>query len=277
MTIQTAVLIETLTHLGAEIRWSSCNIFSTQDQAAAAIAAARRVDYVSAGTVEFLVTDDGDFFFLEMNTRLQVEHPITEWVSGVDLVQAQLRIAAGESLWLAQDALTPRGHAIECRIYAEDPANGFLPCPGRIALLREPQGAWIRVDSGLAVGGEVTVHYDPMLAKLSAWGADRESARLRLVAALRDYAIVGVTTNVPFLADVLTQDAFVAGTTHTHFLAEHLAGWRPAAARLDEAVIAAVLHQSLAPTGSSTAAATPVAAVSPRHTLGAWRLGSGSR
>jgi len=243
----------------------------------AAIAAARSVNYVSAGTVEFLVTDDGDFFFLEMNTRLQVEHPITEWVSGVDLVQAQLRIAAGEPLWVSQDDLTARGHAIECRIYAEDPANGFLPSPGRIALLREPQGAGIRVDSGLAAGGEVTVHYDPMLAKLSAWGADRESARRRLVAALRDYAIVGVTTNVPFLADVLNHDAFVAGTTHTHFLAEHLAAWRPAAARIDEAVIAAVLHHSLAPTGRAAATDTPVAVASPRHTLGAWRLGGSSR
>ncbi len=245
--------------------------------AAAAIAAARSVDYASAGTVEFLVTDDGDFFFLEMNTRLQVEHPITEWVSGVDLVQAQLRIAAGESLWVAQEALAPRGHAIECRIYAEDPANDFLPSPGRIALLREPQGAGIRVDSGLAVGGEVTVHYDPMLAKLSAWGADRETARRRLVTALRDYAIVGVTTNVAFLADVLNHDAFVAGTTHTHFLAEHMAAWQPAAARLDEAVIAAVLHHSLAPTGSVTAAGTPAPVASPRHTLGAWRLGGGAR
>ena len=244
--------------------------------AAAAVAAARSVDYASAGTVEFLVTDSGEFYFLEMNTRLQVEHPVTEWVSGIDLVQAQLRIAMGERLWFADEALPLRGHSIECRVYAEDPASGFLPSPGRIAVLREPQGPWVRVDSGLAAGSEVTVFYDPMLAKLSVWGADREAARNRLIAALSDYVILGVTTNIPFLTDVLRHEAFARGDTHTGFLAEHLPGWTPAAARVEDAVVAAALHRLLAPANGGRAEG-PAPATSPYRTLGAWRLGPGAR
>jgi acetyl/propionyl-CoA carboxylase alpha subunit len=243
---------------------------------AAAVAAARSVDYVSAGTVEFLVTDAGEFCFLEMNTRLQVEHPITEWVSGVDLVQAQLRIARGEALGLTQAELQTRGHAIECRVYAEDPARQFLPSPGRIALLREPQGPGVRVDSGIAAGGEVSVHYDPMLAKLSVWGADREAARRRLIAALRDYVIMGVTSNVPFLVDVLEHPAFAAGATHTQFIDQHLADWQPAQADAELAAIAAALHTTLAPAAAAAAGARHRAA-SPWQTLGAWRLGGGGR
>jgi acetyl-CoA carboxylase biotin carboxylase subunit len=242
---------------------------------AAAVAAARSVGYVSAGTVEFLVTDAGEFYFLEMNTRLQVEHPITEWVSGVDLVHAQLRIAAGERLGLTQDDLVPRGHAIECRIYAEDPAQHFLPSPGRIALLREPQGPGLRLDSGVAAGGEVTVHYDPMLAKLSAWGATRDEARRRLIAALRDYAVLGVTTNIAFLVDVLEHPAFAAGSTHTQFIDEHLRDWHPAEPEAELAAIAAALHTVLAPAAASGAGPRQRAA-SPWQTLGAWRLGGAS-
>ncbi|MBX3026255.1 ATP-grasp domain-containing protein [bacterium] len=244
--------------------------------AAAAIAAARSVAYANAGTVEFLVTDDGDFYFLEMNTRLQVEHPITEWVTGIDLVHAQLRIAAGERLWFDQDAVQPRGHAIECRVYAEDPAQQYLPSPGRIALLREPQGPGVRVDSGICAGGEVTIHYDPMLAKLSTWAADREGARHRLLAALREYVVVGVTTNITFLGDVLAHPAFARGATQTHFIDDHMAGWQPPAGQLEHAAIAAALHAALAP-------ATPAVAggrrrrVSPWQSLGAWRLGHGER
>ena len=242
---------------------------------AAAVAAARSVAYANAGTVEFLLTEDGDFYFLEMNTRLQVEHPITEWVTGIDLVHAQLRVAAGERLWFDQDAVRPRGHAIECRVYAEDPAQHFLPSPGRIALLREPQGPGVRVDSGICGGGEVTVHYDPMLAKLSTWGADRDAARRRLIAALRDYVVLGVTTNIAFLSDVLAHPAFAEGATHTHFLDDHIPQWRPADAHLEQAAIAAALHTALAP-AVTTAAGRPRPR-SPWQALGAWRLGSGER
>jgi acetyl-CoA carboxylase biotin carboxylase subunit len=243
---------------------------------AAAIAAARSVDYANAGTVEFLVTESGDFYFLEMNTRLQVEHPITEWVSGVDLVQAQIRIAAGERLWLRQEELVARGHAIECRVYAEDPAQQFLPSPGRIVGLREPQGPGVRVDSGICADYDVPVHYDPMLAKLSVWGIDRPTAVRRLSAALRDYVVLGVTTNVPFLIDVVEHPEFAAGRTHTHFLDDHLSGWRPSAAQAELAAIAAALQATLAPAVRTTRAPTAPAA-SPWQTLGAWRLGGAGR
>jgi acetyl-CoA carboxylase biotin carboxylase subunit len=241
---------------------------------AAAVAAARSVAYANAGTVEFLVTGDGDFYFLEMNTRLQVEHPITEWVTGVDLVHAQLRVAGGERLWFDQTAVQPRGHAIECRIYAEDPGQHFLPSPGRIALLREPQGPGIRIDSGIGAGGEVTVHYDPMLAKLSTWAMDRDAARRRLLAALRDYVVLGITTNVSFLSDVLAHPAFIAGATHTHFLEDHLPQWRPRESQVERAAIAAALLAALAPAADVGPRPRPR---SPWQSLGAWRLGSGER
>ncbi len=242
---------------------------------AAAIAAARSVNYANAGTVEFLLTDSGEFYFLEMNTRLQVEHPVTEWVTGVDLVQAQIRIAAGEPLWLRQEDLTPRGHAIECRVYAEDPAQGFLPSPGRIAVLDEPRAPGVRVDSGIVADYDVPLHYDPMLAKLSVWGADREAARQRMIAALRDYVVLGITTNIPFLIDLLQHPRFADGATHTHFIAEHVPSWRPRAAHLDLAAIAAALHSVLAP-AASRGRATAVETPSPWQTLGPWRMGSGS-
>ncbi len=240
---------------------------------AAAIAAARSVQYVNAGTVEFLSTEGGEFYFLEMNTRLQVEHPITEWVTGIDLVQAQIRIAAGERLWLEQEEIRPRGHAIECRIYAEDPAQHFLPSPGRIAVLQEPQGPGVRVDSGICADYDIPLHYDPMLAKLSVWGADREAARRRMIAALREYVILGLTTSIPFLIDVLEHDQFATGNTHTHFIEEHFAGWRAAAAHADVAAVAAALHSVLAP-AAPLARGGSAAPPTPWQTLGAWRLGT---
>ncbi len=191
----------------------------------AALAAARAVNYTSAGTVEFLLGSGGEFYFLEMNTRLQVEHPVTEWVYGLDLVQAQIRIAAGERLEVSQKQVLPRGHALECRVYAEDPARGFLPSPGRIGWLAEPQGPGIRVDSGITSDYEVPPHYDPMLAKLSVWAMDRERARRRMVTALRDYVVDGIITNIPFMIDVLEHPDFAAGHTHTHFIGDHLADW----------------------------------------------------
>jgi acetyl/propionyl-CoA carboxylase alpha subunit len=184
----------------------------------AAVAVADAADYRGAGTVEFLLAGDGAFYFIEVNARLQVEHPVTEMVTGVDLVVEQLRIASG--LPLSETARTAglRGHAIEARINAEDAAAGFLPSTGRIAALRAPSGPGVRFDAGVEVGTVVTHHYDPMLAKLIAWGEDRETARRRLLAALRELAVVGVETCQPFHLAVCDLPAFRAGDLDTAFL-----------------------------------------------------------
>jgi acetyl-CoA carboxylase biotin carboxylase subunit len=192
----------------------------------AAVAAARAAGYRNAGTIEFLVEGAGDsarFYFLEMNTRLQVEHPVTEAVTGVDLVRAQLIVASGDPLPWTQESLTQRGHAIECRVYAEDPANGFLPQAGPLAVYREPSGPGIRVDSGVVQGGRVGVHYDPMLAKLIAVAETREAAIERAVLALGNYQVAGIRTNIPFLIRLLRHDAVRSGNVHTQFVEEHLA------------------------------------------------------
>lgn len=191
----------------------------------AAVAAARAVSYRNAGTVEFLLEGEGNdarFYFLEMNTRLQVEHPVTEGVTGVDLVHAQLAVAAGEPLPWTQASLAQRGHAIECRVYAEDPGQGFIPQAGRLLLYREPAGPGIRVDAGIVEGGEVPVMYDPLLAKLIVYAETRTAAIDRAVAALRRYPVLGIRTNIPFLLRVLRHPAFVAGDVHTGFIDEHL-------------------------------------------------------
>ncbi len=184
-----------------------------------AVQAAEAVGYVGAGTIEFLFSQaTGDFYFLEMNTRLQVEHPIAEMVTGIDVVRAQLRIAAGERLWFSQDDLKQTGHAIECRVYAEDPANNFSPAPGKIEGLREPGGPWVRVDTGVYAGYEVPIHYDPMVAKLVVWGADRNEAISRTIRALREYRVRGIRTSVPFFNALLRDPDFAAGTYSTGFL-----------------------------------------------------------
>lgn len=186
--------------------------------AAVAVRAAEAVDYEGAGTIEFLMDANGDFYFLEMNTRLQVEHPITEMVTGVDLVTAQLRVAGGEPLWFEQSDLSQRGHAIECRVYAEDPANNWAPSPGRIVGYREPGGPWVRVDGGLYAGAEVTVYYDPMVAKLVVWGVNREEAIRRTRRALREYRVRGIQTSLPFFLAVMDDPDFLRGDYDTGFL-----------------------------------------------------------
>ena len=186
----------------------------------AAVTAARAVGYVNAGTVEFIYSR-GEFFFLEMNTRLQVEHPVTEEVTGVDLVVEQFRIAAGEPLSLRQQDVSQRGWAIECRVNAEDPLRDFVPTPGRVSVYREPSGPGVRVDSSLVVPATVAPHYDPMIAKLIAWGPSREAAVARMRRALREYAIGGITTNIPFHLALLEDPDFVAGRLSTHFIPEH--------------------------------------------------------
>jgi acetyl/propionyl-CoA carboxylase alpha subunit len=187
----------------------------------AAVAAARAAGYRNAGTVEFLVEGSGEqtrFYFLEMNTRLQVEHPVTESVVGIDLVRAQLAVAAGEPLPWPDESLSQRGHAIEARIYAEDPARGFLPQSGRLLLYREPRWPGIRIDSGVREGDTVSIYYDPLIAKVIASGETRDVARARLVAALRDFPVLGVSTNIPFLVRVLEHPRFADGTVDTAFL-----------------------------------------------------------
>ena len=191
----------------------------------AAVAAATSAGYRNAGTIEFLLEGAGDtarFYFLEMNTRLQVEHPVTEMVTGTDLVRAQLLVASGQPLPWRQEDLAQRGHAIECRVYAEDPSSGFLPQAGPLALYREPDGPGIRIDSGVEEGTAVPVQYDPMLAKLIASGETRDAAIARAVAALRQFPILGVRTNVAFLIRTLEHPAFRAGDLHTGFVDEHL-------------------------------------------------------
>lgn len=192
---------------------------------AAAIATAKAVDYRNAGTCEFLLEGDGDsarFYFLEMNTRLQVEHPVTECVTGVDLVHAQLRVASGEPLPFTQEGLSQRGHAIECRIYAEDPAQGFLPQAGTLHRYSEPQGPGIRVDSGVRQGSEVSVFYDPMLAKLIVYAESRDAARRRAISALRDFSIEGINTNIGLLKQILAHPQFVNASIDTGFLDREL-------------------------------------------------------
>jgi acetyl-CoA carboxylase biotin carboxylase subunit len=240
---------------------------------AAAVAAARAVGYRNAGTVEFLIEGEGEharFYFLEMNTRLQVEHPITEAVTGVDLVRAQILVAAGESLPWRQEDLTQRGHAVECRICAEDPARGFLPQAGRLAVYRQPVRPGIRVDSGVMEGGEVSVYYDPLMAKLIAHAESREAAIARAREALRQFPILGVATNIPFLLRVLDHPRFLDGSLDTGFLDSHGAALVGPASLPAAALAAAVIHRERGGAGqpdSRTAGAPP----DPWATLSNWR------
>jgi acetyl-CoA carboxylase, biotin carboxylase subunit len=184
----------------------------------AAILAARAAGYFNAGTVEFLADNDGNFYFLEMNTRLQVEHPVTELVTGLDLVRLQVDIASGKPLPFTQEQIALRGTAIECRVYAEDPANNFLPSPGRITQLAEPSGPGVRLDSGIYPGWNVPLDYDPMLAKLIVWADTRGHAIERMLRALSEYHIGGIRTNIPLFDAILRDPAFRAGNLHTGYL-----------------------------------------------------------
>jgi acetyl-CoA carboxylase, biotin carboxylase subunit len=212
----------------------------------AAVKIGQTVNYTGAGTIEFLLSDaTREFYFLEMNTRLQVEHPVTELVTGFDLVREQFRVAAGEPLSFTQDDVRWVGHSIECRIYAEDPANNFFPSPGTITYLREPAGPGIRIDSGVAHLSEVSIHYDPMIAKLAVWGRTRNEAIERLRRALDEYQVVGITTTLPFFREVARDDEFVAGKLDTGFIArfnERRVQVGPSQEHVDLAMIAAALH-----------------------------------
>jgi acetyl-CoA carboxylase biotin carboxylase subunit len=226
----------------------------------AAAAVSRSVGYTNAGTVEFLLDEDGSFYFLEMNTRLQVEHAITEMVTGLDLVHWQIAIARGERLdpdaASGERLLAPNGHSIECRIYAEDPDNQFLPSPGRILDLREPAGPGVRNDSGIEAGLDVSLFYDPMLSKLVVWGANREVAIGRLRRALGEYHVSGIKTTVPFFRWLVDQPEFAAGRFHTTYLDDVLRARNgtpfvePALEIEEVAAIAAVIDSVLSPTSA---------------------------
>ncbi len=246
--------------------------------ARAAIAVVKAVGYRSAGTVEFLVDRNLDFYFLEVNTRIQVEHPVTELLLGVDLVSEQIRVAAGRPLSLRQEDLVPRGHAIECRIYAEDPVNNFLPSFGTIRYLREPEGPGVRVDSGVYGGCRVPMYYDPILSKVIVWGEDRDTARKRMKRALSEYRLTGMETTIGILRDIMEDPGFAAGKTTTSFIDGFLPGWKERTGRkryTTEALIAAALDE--ARTDDSRGAGAPVAATArdvetPWDRYGAWRI-----
>ncbi len=241
----------------------------------AAVRAARAIDYEGAGTVEFLLDGDGSFYFMEMNTRLQVEHPVTEMISGQDLVEWQLRVAAGETLPLGQEQLQIRGHAFEARIYAEDPQNDFLPVTGPLLFLQPPDGSQhVRVDSGVRQGDEVSVYYDPMIAKLITWDEDRERALQRLARALQEYRISGLTTNIDFLYNLATSEAFRAAQLDTGFIDKHRAAifhdsQYELARDLPLAALYLVLEQSRRGAELARAGGDPW---SPWHHTDAWRV-----
>jgi len=218
------------------------------EMGACAVKVAKAVDYVGAGTVEFLVSDlDKSFYFLEMNTRLQVEHPVTELVTGVDLVREQINVAWGNTLSFTQDDIVLTGHAIECRVYAEDPENNFLPSPGVITRLRLPQGPGVRDDGGVYEGGEVSIFYDPMISKFAVFGKDRAEAIDRMRRALMEYEVGGIKTTLPFFREVMDDADFIAGKLDTGFIARFNERKKPA--EIDEtsrdmAMIAAALANS---------------------------------
>jgi acetyl-CoA/propionyl-CoA carboxylase biotin carboxyl carrier protein len=252
---------------------------------ASAVDAARACGYVGAGTVEFIVSADrpDEYFFLEMNTRLQVEHPVTELVTGLDLVEAQLRVAAGEPLPFGAEQATAVGHAVEARVYAEDPARGFLPSSGQVLAYGEPAGAGVRVDSSLTAGTVVGTDYDPMLAKVIAWGVDRDQARRRLVAALADFTVLGVTTNVGFLRDLLEVPEVVSGDLNTELIERELPQLIASPGEVDkEVAMAAGALWALEAEPSAGASSRPVdglvrhhepGPIDPWDLPGAWRVG----
>jgi acetyl-CoA carboxylase biotin carboxylase subunit len=231
-----------------------------------AVQAAKAVHYVGAGTIEFLVDSKRNFYFLEMNTRIQVEHPITEMVTGIDLVRTQIEVAAGAPLPFSQDDVRQRGWALECRVYAEDPENNFLPAPGRITRLREPGGLGVRNDTGVYEGFEVSIHYDPMISKLVAWGTSRDEAIARMERALSEYVIHGPTTNIEFHRWILKHPRFRAGDFDTRFIEQEFKGLPAGAEGLERIALAAAAIAALQDNGSrAVAPARAVAAGS------AWR------
>jgi acetyl-CoA carboxylase biotin carboxylase subunit len=239
----------------------------------AAVEAARAVDYVNAGTVEFIATPDGQFYFLEMNTRLQVEHPVTEYVTGLDIVKLQLQIAGGEPLPFTQAEVSQRGHAIECRLYAEDPRNGFLPAVGTLLRFKPPEGPGIRVDSGIQSGDDITIHYDPMIAKIIVYDSTRAAAIARMQKALAQTVILGTTTNLDFLRALLAHPAFQAGAVDTGFVDANLAGLLPPEPTLPDAALVAAALNDLYNKGAVTVVQSAAAVTDPWSRADGFRPG----
>lgn len=232
--------------------------------------------YNNAGTVEFLLDKDKNFYFLEVNARLQVEHPVTELTTGVDLVHHQIKIAAGEKLPFKQEDLEQKGHAIECRIYAEDPQNNFLPSSGKILYFKEPHGPGVRHDCGIYSGWDVPIYYDPILAKLIVWAENRETACQRMIKALDDYVILGVQTSIRFLRDLIGHPQFRKGETTTHFIQDHFADWtgeKDSEEKQKLALLAAAFDSLHGTTSGKGFQTTKKEIYSPWLSLGKWRLG----
>ncbi len=249
------------------------------EMGATAVRIAQAANYVNAGTMEFILDADKNYYFLEMNTRLQVEHPVTELVTGLDLVRHQLLIAAGEPLALTQEQISPRGHAIEVRIYAEDAEHNFLPSTGVINTFTMPEGPGIRVDSGIESGDEITQFYDPMIAKLIVYGEDRDAAISRLQRALEQCALFGVTTNIPLLHTIALHPAFREGRTHTGFLSEHHLLTPSTSQRLpqDVLIVAAIYEATQEVHIAQKQTMSSIQPTSPWKTLGPWRMMSEAR
>jgi acetyl-CoA carboxylase biotin carboxylase subunit len=240
----------------------------------AAVRAAKTIGYTNAGTVEFMLDKDKNFYFLEMNTRLQVEHAITEMTTGVDIVKWQLKIAAGESLTLNQNSLHRHGHAIECRIYAEDPERGFMPSTGRLKTVEVPHGVNIRHDTGVKEGLEITPYYDPMLAKLIVHAENRQEAIRKMHWSLSNYITLGVTTNVPFLRAIIENEYFKKGEVDTHFIDTYFKDWTMSTELPVEVLIAAAIDDiGRAPVGERTEVSVKGHDVhSPWKSAGPWRI-----
>jgi acetyl-CoA carboxylase biotin carboxylase subunit len=230
--------------------------------------------YTNAGTVEFLLDENNNFYFLEVNARLQVEHPVTEMVCGIDLVHAQIRIASGEKLWFSQNDINQRGHAIECRIYAEDPENNFLPSAGKILFMKEPSGPGVRHDCGIYSGCEVSVYYDPILSKLITWAPTRDICCRRMAAALNDFPVLGIKTDIEFLRDVIVHPEFLRGNSFTDFIPVNMPGWKPEFSNitLNKALLSAGLFSSIAAQKPVLTGGTEEIP-SPWKTMGDWEIG----
>jgi acetyl/propionyl-CoA carboxylase alpha subunit len=256
------------------VEWSPSTVVDAalrEKMGACAVELARSAGYVGAGTVEFLLAADRSFHFLEVNTRLQVEHPVTELVTGLDLLQLQLFTASGGALAQAQRPIQPTGHAIELRVCAEDPANQFAPQAGKILHLELPAGPGVRVDCGVRAGYEIPTHYDSLVAKLIVHAPTRGGAIQRALAALDDLVILGPTTNVEFLRAILSHPTFKSGELSTSFVADHLADWKPPASTPDEALLAAAAAELLGGAKTAGAGVEAAATSSPWETLGPWR------
>ena len=245
-----------------------------EEMGKAAVTAAKAVGYSNAGTVEFMIDEHLNYYFMEMNTRLQVEHPITELTTGIDLAKWQLRIASGEPLTLRQTDIIQRGHAIECRIYAEDPSNGFLPSTGTLHKVDEPKGPNIRVDSGIVTNNTISAYYDPMLSKLITYAENRGDCIQKMRWALSHYIVMGVTSNIWFLRKVLEHNEFVKGNTTTHFIDNYFSEWTKTKKALPvEALISLAVYDSLHSKKEEIVRYKEADPHSPWKHMGRWRIG----